>query len=133
MKIREIDGHWELVSCYYLHWSKNHGHLKKSVQKQRFHRLLIMPIFSIFEHFEKSLTLKGYSCYISHLHGLMGCSQNDLVHNIFHSYLVVLSRVTSLITNRLQDVCQGIRIIDFSPVHFVLYGGLTFISSFSFK
>ena len=54
MKIQEIKGHWELVSCY-LNWSKNGSFLKKVSQKQGFHRLLNMPIFSIFEHFEKLL------------------------------------------------------------------------------
>ena len=28
-----MEGHWELVSCHYLNWSKNGSLLKKSVPK----------------------------------------------------------------------------------------------------
>ena len=50
-----MEGHWQLVSCHYLNWSKNGSLLKKVSHKQGFHRLQKMPIFSIFGLFEKLL------------------------------------------------------------------------------
>ena len=58
VKLWEIEDYWELVSSQNLILSSNGRGLKKSVEKQGFHCQPNLPIFSIFEHFEKLLNFE---------------------------------------------------------------------------
>ena len=88
-----------LISCNYLNWSLNGSIFKKVSKMIVFHWQQSLPIFSIFEHFEKTLDFERlyYPNHLTHMSS-WGISKKILSIS-FIWYHVVPCVTTSLATN----------------------------------